>query len=223
MTTVAPTSRATLDHPHDPDALRFWGGVVCLALAPVLLLLGSALHPVEADSGAAQMEIVAAHSARWEAVHVVLVVGAVVMVAAVLVLAGLVTHTFPRLGRIGAAFGVVGSCALVAVFALEGLGAHALLALDTATAGSALDLIWDEALMGVAPLTLSLMVGLVLLAVGLQRSASCPPWVAGALGVGAVALIVGQVAEVDLAAFAGMSLMTVAMVVIAAQRARSAR
>lgn len=223
MTTVQPTSRSTLSHSHDPDGLRFWGGVTCLALAPVLLLIGAAFHPTEADSGAAQMEVVAAQSTRWEAVHVVLIVGATVMVAAVLVLAGLLAHTFPRLGRIGAAFGVVGSCALVAVFALEGLGAHALLALDTETAGTALDRIADEAMMGVAPLTLALMIGLILLAVGLFRSGACPTWVAAGLGVGAAALMVGQVAEVDLAAFAGMALMTVAMVAVAALRARAAR
>ena len=222
MTTIQPTSRSTLSHSHDPDALGFWGGVVCLAVAPVLLLLGSVVHPAEADTGAAQMEIVAAQSTRWEAVHVVLVVGAAVMVAAVLVLAGLLRHTSPRLGRVGAALGVLGSCALVAVFALEGLGAHALLVLDTETAGTALDQIWAEMMMGVAPLTLALMVGLILLAVGLHRSAACPTWVAAALGLGAASLIVGQVAEVDLAALAGMTLMTVAMVVIAVLRARSA-
>lgn len=186
-----------------------------LVVAPVLMVAGAMIHPAESSDGVTQMAIVSDHAARWALSHDLLVLGSIVMVGAVLALGQALRPAAPRTARIGATLGVLGCGGLVGLFALEGFGAHALLGLDGAAAGTALDSLAAETMASFAPVSLALTIGLIVLGIGLLRSRIAPVWAGAALVAGAAGLMAGVVTEVGVVAGTGQIVMTVAMIGIA--------
>lgn len=203
------TTSAAL-HPtisREPLALRT-ADRAALVVSPLLMLAGGLLHPEEDSGGAAQLAIVAGSPDRWRLSHLLLVLGAVVLVPAALALGRLIALRSPRWATMGTVLAVGGACFLVGVFALEGFGASALADLpDRAAAGQALEGLADEALFPFALLSLGLPLGLSGLGGVLLRLRVGAPLVALALLVGGVMMAVGLVAELELLSVAGLALL----------------
>jgi hypothetical protein len=166
---------------------------LALIVGPALFLLDNLLHPKEFARGneAQQLDSIADSYQRWQAAHVIGLLSAAVLTAALLGLAFHVRRTQPTLGLVGGALCVVGAIGLGAGFAIDGFTWGVLGNVSTQD-GVHLETI-DRALQNVQDSTWSLpyygliglwVAGVVALAAGLRRTA--PPWAAGLLALGTV-------------------------------------
>jgi hypothetical protein len=102
---------------------------------------------------------------------------------------------------------VVGLCATAALIVIEGFGGWQLAQLsDRQAASHAFDHITHSAgiLVPFAVVGVALSAGLVILAVGLLRTATAPAWMGWTLGAGAGLLAIGLAAELHTAFLAGV-------------------
>jgi hypothetical protein len=178
--------------------LGLYRRVTALALiaGPALFLVDNLLHPKEYARGneVAQLARIGDSYQRWQAAHVIGLLSAIVLTAALLGLAFHVRRTQPLLGLAGGALVVAGAVGLGAGFAIDGFTWGVLgtvskqSGVDEATMARALknvqDSTWSLAYYGLIGLWVA---GVVALAAGMRRTV--PAWAAGLLGLGA--LLVG--------------------------------
>lgn len=88
-------------------------------LAPLLLLLGTFVHPEEPFEGAALYPVLRDHPVAWAASHWLLLAGVTALIAVVLSLTAQIADSAPRLSRLVACFGVVGCTCAAAVFGIS--------------------------------------------------------------------------------------------------------
>lgn len=173
-----------------------------LVLGPLLFLVDNVLHPKEysRDHELQQLQTIGEHYTRWQVAHAIGLLSAIVLTAALLGLAFHVRRSQPVLGLVGGAAVVIGALGLGAGFALDGftwgvLGEVHSEGFDAHTLGRSLHAVQQAnwSLVYYAPIGVWIA-GIVVLAVGMLRSA--PPWAAGLLGIGGVAVgVEGLVAE----------------------------
>lgn len=186
---------------------------LALVAAPALMLVGSGVHPAESADAGRQLDIVASSASRWTLAHVLLIAGALAMLAAVPALGRLLRPSGAGTVSSGTALAVAGAGALVGVFALEGLAASALADLpDRGAAATAFATLVDAAL-PLALLSLGLAVGLGLLGVAGVRAGRGRT--GAALALGGLLLAVGLLVEVGALAAACLALVTAGLVGIA--------
>jgi hypothetical protein len=166
---------------------------LALIVGPALFLLDNVLHPKEFARGHEQQQLarIADSYQRWQAAHVIGLLSAAVLTAALLGLAFHVRRTQPTLGLVGGALCVAGAIGLGAGFAIDGftwgvLGTVSTQdGVDSKTVARALQNVqestWSVPYYGLIGLWVA---GVVALAAGLRRTA--PPWAAGLLALGTV-------------------------------------
>lgn len=173
---------------------RFVTGLSML-LAPLLLLVGFAVHPPEPRSGAELLEVIANNASRWNAAHVLLSISMVLSIPAAL---GLVDV----LGHRGAWFGFIGGTLVAIGVVFFGIFLGVELAMSAITSVPAEQRAGLEAGMqalidfeGPLPavfLGLSLNLGLVVMATGLFIGRAVPRWTSVVIA-GASLVLVGGV------------------------------
>jgi hypothetical protein len=198
------------------DLRRRLGGASLVA-APALLVSGALIHPKEVPDAGRQLAIIAGALHRWYVAHLLYVMAMVVLVPAVLSLGRHLRAGAPRLELWGTGLAVVGLFSAAGLVAIEGFGGWQLAQeSDRAAATQALDHLTHSAGVvvpfGIVGLTLS--AGLVVLAVGLRRTATVPAWTAWTLGAGAALLGVGLAGELHAAFVAGVVGIAVALAAV---------
>lgn len=182
-------------------------GGVALVAGPALLVAGAVIHPREVTDAGEQLEIVAGSLNRWYLAHLLYVVAMALLIPAVLTLGRRLRERAPRLELWGTGLAVVGLCASAGLIVIEGFGGWQLAQLsDRQAATQAFDHITHSAgiLVPFAIMGLALSAGLVVLTVGLLRTATAPAWMGWTLGAGAVLLAIGLAAEIHVAFLAGV-------------------
>jgi hypothetical protein len=182
-------------------------GGVTLVVAPALLVAGAMTHPREVSDASEQLGIVASSLNRWYLAHLLYVMAMALLIPAVLTLGRRLRERAPRLELWGTGLAVVGLCATAGLVVIEGFGGWQLAQLsDRQAASHAFDHITHSAgiLVPFAVVGVALSAGLVILAVGLLRTATAPAWMGWTLGAGAGLLAIGLAAELHTAFLAGV-------------------
>jgi hypothetical protein len=185
----------------------------CLIMSPVLLLVGGLLHPEEVTDAARQFAIVAGSAERWELSHWFITASMLLMVGAVLGLAHQLHAERPAEAILGGAVALAGTLALFAVAVAETVVIPELGRASEAGAALYVRIFefgatrWTGLLVAV----FLLPVGLVALSYGLYRARVAPPWVAGALALGAVLFAVSLPTGWAVVSAIGLAAMVVGM------------
>lgn len=189
-----------------------------LIAAPLLLAVGSALHPSETSDARVMLRRVAQAEDRWWVSHVLLMLGAGLLVAGAHVLLQYLDRWSPRLARLGTAFVGIGAAAVLALIATESTAAWALSrSTDLPAAATAMDDVVGAVDLMFLPFVVAFHVGLVLLAVALRRTPGTLPSQPIALVAGSLLLFVGNAAlSTWMCAVAGV-LLAVALVPVGVQ------
>jgi hypothetical protein len=180
---------------------------VALVLGPSLLLAGALIHPKEVPDAGDQLRIAAGALNRWYVAHLFYIAATALFVPGVLAIGRRLREAAPRMELWGTGLAVVGLFSTAGLVALEGIGGWLLAQLtDRGAATQAYDRISHSAgvVVPFAIVGLTLSAGLLVLAVGLVRTATAPAWSAWTLGAGALLLAIGLVAEVHVAFVAGV-------------------
>lgn len=195
------------------DERRRLGGTA-LVIAPLVVLAAAALHPREVTDAARQLDIVASGLNRWYVAHLLYIVGFALFVPAVLAMGRRLRVSAPRLELWGTSLTVVGLVASAGLVAAEGFGAWQLAqAPDRASATATFDHLVHSAgvFVPLGVVGLAVPAGLLVLAIGLGRTASVAAWAAWALGAGAVLLAVGLASAILPVLVVGVAALAVAM------------
>lgn len=187
---------------------------ICLIAAPLVLLVGQLIHPVDKTDAADELAVVARNLDRWYAAHLILLVSLVLMIPAVLGLAHLIHERRSTLAYTGGALSLIGVVAVAAVVGADGIAGYfvAAAAPDSPSSVSVFDRLLNGGRM--LPLylaTLLLGLGLLTLAVGLYRAKVVAPWSALAIGLGGIVIDIGFPAGVAAIVVAGMAVLLVGM------------
>jgi hypothetical protein len=178
----------------DVEATKGVVGGLSMLLAPLLLLVGFAIHPPEPRSGAEAVEVIVDDPGRWNAAHIAFSFGMALSIPAV---GGLVR----LLGNRGAWFSIIGGllAAVGVVFFGVFLGVElAMSAMVSAQieryGGLELGmqaLVDLEGALPVVLLGLSLNLGLIVLATGLFVTRAVPRWRSVAIAGASLVLVGG--------------------------------
>lgn len=183
------------------DARRFRRLVAgtCLIAAPVVLLVGAAVHPETQEDGAGHLGVVAEDTSRYFAAHAILLVGIALFLPAVLGLMHLLRHRATAPGHLGAGLAMIGLFGATAIVALDGI-AVTQMAQPEANAdemAALLDRIKESAgLRAVAVVgALSWLAGVLLLAYGLWKARRVAPLVSVGTAAAAITVFIAQVTD----------------------------
>lgn len=173
---------------------------MCMALAPLVLLVGMVVHPERKSDVSAQLAIAADNLNAWYVSHLLVLIALVLAVPVVLGFMHMLREREVALGHLGGALGLIGILAVVGVVAMDGfVGWQASVA--EANRGEMVALY--ERLTETAGVTVpffyasfALALGFVLLAAGLYRARAVQSWMAAFVAIGAILLgIAGPVAS----------------------------
>ncbi len=169
--------------------------IFALVVASLLFVADNLIHPKEytPDHEAEQLRVIADHYTRWQVAHVLAIGTIFLYTAAVLGLAFLVRRRAPTLGLFAGVIAVSGMVGLAMILGLDGYS-WAIVGEVSGRPGSdphTTQLVLHDlqqsnwSLAYYLPAT-GFLVGLVLLAVGLVRTAAVPVWVGVLYGIGGV-------------------------------------
>lgn len=191
-----------------------------LVLAPSFAVASSALAPALKSDTHEQLAVIAAHPDRWYWFTLLLLAGSILLVPALLWIAGLVRSRAPRLGEVGGALAVLG--AIIAVgdvmtqfVSWQMVSGHA----DLAQMADALDRFQNAGGVGVVFATgaLSILIGSALLTIGLIREHLVPAWAAAGLSVAVLANVVAFSAASNAGVLVSWIVLLVSMGALAAR------
>jgi hypothetical protein len=163
-----------------------------MLLAPLLLLVGFAIHPPEPHNGSQMLEVIANNAARWNAAHIMFATSMVLSIPTTLGLMDLLERRGrPRFAFIGGNLVVVGVVFLTLFIGVElAMSAIASIPVEQhADIEPAMQALIDfDGPLPVLFVGLSLNLGLFILAVGLLSTRAVPRWTAIAIEVAALVL-----------------------------------
>lgn len=169
----------------------------CLLAAPVVLLVGGIVHPQGQDAAAGHLAIVAESPNRYYAAHAIILVGLVLFLPALLGLMHLLRERGTAFGHVGGALAMIGLFGATAIVAVDGVAVTQMgqPQVNAEEMAALLDRIKESAgLRAIAVVGgVAFLLGMVLLAYGLWRTAAVGPWTAGGITAAAIALFIGQV------------------------------
>jgi hypothetical protein len=179
----------TLSNPH--HFRKILAGLA-MVLAPLVLLVGTILHPSVPADAAGEIGAVASGPGRWTAAHLLLLCSVVIGLPAVLGLMHMLRERRAAFGHLGGALALMGLLAFVGVLAIElvlgqmaGMGSRpAMIALLTRI---------DSAAAITAPFlfgTFLFGLGMVVLGLGVYEARVAKWWQALAVAVAGVALVI---------------------------------
>lgn len=194
---IEPTTTSTIDSKVEgateaPSHRRALTSA-CAVLGPGLITAGVLLHPAEADDPARQLEIIARHSGAWATAHLLIWLGALLLIPGVLGIMAILDRRRPALATAGGLLAVVGCVSLASLTAVEQVLREMALGDRDQMVALAGRVDQSGPLNATAQLPgLALVLGIVVLVVGLWRSDLAPPAICIALLVGiALASAVG--------------------------------
>jgi len=165
---------------------------VTMVAGPALLLAGFAIHPSDTGGSIKMLRTISEHHGEWVAAHLLLFAAAALLVPAVLTLGRLVSGSSRRVAAVASALVVFASVGLAGAAAFEQLvGVGATLGGDSAAMVRLVEAA-EKSTAVVAMLMLpqvAIVLGLLAMAWALFQSRVVPTWSAGAMAVGAVAVI----------------------------------
>lgn len=182
-----------------------------MVVGPLLLFVGSAIHPEQSEDATTQLSVIRADSGRWLGTHLLLVLGAGIFVAATAALFRRLRVAAPRSTAIATAVGSAGSLGLFGLFATEGIAGWAV-----SRAGASADLAaaYDQLEpVAIAFGMIGLLLAVALIAAGVMfwRTGLAARWQSVGLVAGGLLLTIGMVGNIDVSGFAGMVLLVVSM------------
>lgn len=184
-----------MDHAREEHLRKTITGA-CMLLAPVSFLISDSLFPATSNDAGEMLADVAGATGRVAAGTVFGMIGAVLMVGAVLGLAHMLHERRPGTALFGGAFAIAGAMAIFAI-----LGVYGIVLFEAAQPGRdlvAMESLVDALITGPAMIlggaTLFATVGSIVLAVGLARSRVVATWSAVCVALASVLLAVGNAA-----------------------------
>jgi len=163
----------------------------CMVASPLLLLIGSVLHPDVKSDEAAQLRVVADNLDQWLVAHLFILVSIALAVPAFLGLMYMLREREVAYGHVGGGLAVLGLMALVGIVTLE-LVTWQMAATGNQAANAALLDRIDNTAAIVIPffvVAFAFMLGMTVLAVGLYRARAVQSWMAAFLVVASVLLV----------------------------------
>ncbi len=178
----------------DANEMTRWATGLAMLLAPIVWLVSTIVAPKISSDELAQVAVIARYPDRWYWFALLTLVGAMLLVPALLGVMGLMRERAPLAGCVGGSLALLGT--LVAIgdstvqlvtwqmgaSSADGAQMAALLTRFDDAAGSALIFTLGG---------LALVAGTVILAIGLTRARIAPVWAAACLPLGTVVNIVG--------------------------------
>ena len=177
-------------HLSDAHHFRKMVAGACMVLAPALLLVSVVIHPEMGTSAASQAAAIASDRDQWYSAHLIGLVSIVLAVPAVLGLMHMLRERRVAEGHVGGALAMIGLLAFVGIVAMEMVfWAADTPALETAVL---IDRVEDSAgIMGPFYFaSFGFAAGMMILAYGLYSARAVSAWMAGSLGLGALALAI---------------------------------
>jgi len=166
-----------------------------MLLAPLLLLVGFAIHPPEPHDAAQLLKVIANNAGRWNVAHILFAFSMVLSIPATLGLMGLLEQrNGARFGLIGGSLVIVGVIFLTLFVGIElAMSAIATIPVEQhARIEPAMRALIDfDGPLPVVFVGLSLNPGLFVLAVGLISTRAVPSWTSVAIEVAALVLVGG--------------------------------
>jgi hypothetical protein len=172
------------------ETVKRIGTGLALILAPATTLLGFAIHPDDAKTGAAQLQVIVDNYARWNLAHIAILFSAAFFIPATIGLMHLLRERGAWFGLIGGILSGFGIVFLGAQMGVDALATSAFAALppdQRAGLVPGMQALLD--LGGATPViafTVALTLGLFVLACGLFVARTVPRWMSVAIGIGAV-------------------------------------
>jgi hypothetical protein len=172
---------------------------LCLIAAPAVLFAGGLSHPRGEDAAAAHLAIVAQNPNRYYAAHAILLAGLALFLGAILALVHLIGERPAVLGPLGGGLAMIGLLGATAIVAMDGLVTSQMAQpeADRGEMAALLDRIKEfaglRAIAGVS--AIAFLLGMLLLAYGLWRTARPPRWTASAIAAGAIVFLIAQVTD----------------------------
>lgn len=167
----------------------------CLIAAPIVLLVGALLHPQGEQASAAHLAVVATNPDRYYWAHAILLAGLALFLPVVLALMHLLKEREPKLGHLGGGLAMIGLFAATAVVAVDGIAVSQMgqPEANVEEMAALLDRIKESPGLRVIAIVagVSLLLGMLLLALGLWRTGVVQPWMASGVAGGAIAFLVG--------------------------------
>jgi hypothetical protein len=185
-----------------------------LVLAPLFALASALVAPALKSDHGAQLEVISQHPDRWYAFSVLLLIGSILLVPALLGVAGLVRERCSRLGDLGGGLAVLGfAIAIGHVMTLLVMWQMGAQGADHAEMTALLDRFENAAGANIvfAVGGLATVVGTVLLSIGLIRGRVVPSWAAIALSVAVVLDLAGYSASSNAVVVVSWAVLLVAM------------
>jgi hypothetical protein len=176
----------------DPSTVARRATGMAMILTPIAWLASAIVAPQFATDEGAQLAVIAQHPDRWYAFALLTLVGAMLLVPALMGVTGLLRERAPLAGYVGGSLAVLGT--LVAIGdSLEQLVIWQMGAGDRGQMAALLTRLDDAA--GLTLIftigALALLVGTVTLAVGLVRARIAPLWAAACLPLAMVVNVAG--------------------------------
>jgi len=203
--------------PGSTESIKRVGIGLSMILAPLLLgvgfashpPLGFASHPPQSTSGAEELRVIVATSARWDLAHVLILVSLVLFIPAVVGVMRFLQRRGAWFGLIGGIFVAIGVVFFAAWVGGEGFASSTLASLPAnqqAALAPAMHAIIDAkgALAIVDTTSVLLIAGLLVLAIGLFAARTVGQWMSVAMAVGVLLLIVGASLGVQISLVGGV-------------------
>jgi hypothetical protein len=165
-----------------------------MLLAPLLLLVGFAIHPPEPHGAAQLLRVIANNAARWNTSHILFALSMVLSIPATLGVMGLLEQrNGARFGLIGGSLVIVGVIFLTLFVGVElAMSAIATISVEQASIEPAMQALIDfDGPLPVVFVGLSLNLGLFVLAVGLISTRAVAGWTSVAIELAALVLVGG--------------------------------
>lgn len=175
------------------DTVERIGYGLALILAPVALTIGFGIHPKDGDTGTAALQIVADQKGRWEFAHILIMLGATLLVFAAIGINRRLAGGESWTGMIGTATTIFGAVFFACLIAAEGIVLSALASVSaeqqSGVAAGVQTILDSKGALPIVNLSFFMLPGLVLLGIGLLRESSTPRWVGLSVIIGTIVLL----------------------------------
>lgn len=199
----------------DPHHFRKTVAGFCMALAPVLLLVGMVVHPERKTDEAAQLAVMADNLDQWFIAHLLVLISLVLAVPAVLGLMHMLREREVAYGHFGGALALTGILAVTGIVAIDGFVGWqmAVAEANRAEMVALLQRLYDTAGIVIPFFIMSFAFGLgmVILAYGLYRARVVQSWMAAFVAIAAILLSVAGPTASDALSVVGAAFLLVGL------------
>jgi hypothetical protein len=183
-----------MTHLSDPHHFRKMVAGCCMVLAPLLLLVGTVLHPESESDEAAQLAVIADNLDQWFAAHLIILMSIALAVPAFLGLMHMLREREVAWGHLGGGLSVLGLLAFVGIVTMDGFVGWQAAVGDRGEMTALFERL-NETAGFVIPfyvVSFAFMLGLVCLAIGLYRARAVQWWMSAFLAVASVLFVIGM-------------------------------